>query len=224
MNKKIIDKDNNKESEYGPSHSNRFNVNPKANKRIWVVDDFYEDPLAVRKHALSQTYYDDPGYLGKRTRKQWFFDGMLEKFEETLGKKITKWEHYGMNGRFQSNIAGTKLVYHCDEQSYAAAIYLTPYAPYWTGTSFWAYKHYNPGELGSAHSIRHNSHPDLNYAFPVGKQTFVDRSPYDLVDVVGNVFNRLVIWDAGMIHSASEYCGWDLESSRLFQIFFFDAE
>ena len=32
MSKKIIDKDNNKESEYGPIHSNRFNVNPNADK------------------------------------------------------------------------------------------------------------------------------------------------------------------------------------------------
>ena len=56
------------------------------------------------------------------------------------------------------------------------------------------------------------------------QHTFVDRTPYELVDTVGNVFNRLVIWDAGLIHSASEYTGWDIASSRLFQIFFFDAE
>ena len=199
MNNKIKYIDSDPSSEYGHIQSNKFNINPKANKRLWVVDDFFEDPLAVRKHALNQYYHDDDGYLGTRTRKQWFFDGMKEKFEETLGKKITKWEGYGMNGRFQSCIAGTKLVYHCDSQSYAAAIYLTPYAPYWTGTSFWAYKAYNPGDLGSAYAIRHNSHPDLNVAFPIGKQTFVDKSPYDLVDVVGNVFNRLVIWDAGWL-------------------------
>lgn len=224
MNKKIKEIDSTPNSDYGYIKSNRFKINSKANKRIWVVDDFYEDPLAVREHALLQYYHDDAGYLGERTRKQWFFDGMKEKFEEVLGKKITGWEGYGMNGRFQSCIAGTPLVYHCDQQSYAAAIYLTPYAPYWTGTSFWAYKYYNPGALGSAHSIRHNSHPDLSHAFPVGKKSFVDRSPYDLVDVIGNVFNRLVIWDAGLIHSASEYCGHDIETSRLFQIFFFDAE
>ena len=56
----------------------------------------------------------------------------------------TLWNEWKIPIKYSS----TKLVYHCDEQSYAAAIYLTPYAPYWTGTSFWAYKHYNPGELG----------------------------------------------------------------------------
>jgi|TARA_R100001126_G_scaffold1623_1_gene1636 hypothetical protein len=213
--------DSSPNTEYGYINSDRFRVNPNANKRVHVVDDFYEDPMAVREHALLQYYNDDPGYLGLRTRKQFFFDGVKEKFEEILQRKITKWEDYGMNGRFQSNIAGTKLVYHCDSQSWAAAVYLSPDAPYYTGTSFWAVKNYDAGQLGTANSIRHNSHPDLDLAF--NQHTFVDRSPYELVDTVGNVFNRLVIWDAGLIHSASEYCGWDINSSRLFQIFFFDS-
>ena len=213
--------DSSPNTEYGYINSDRFRVNPNANKRVHVVDDFYEDPMAVRQHALEQYYNDDPGYLGMRTRKQFFFDGVKEKFEEILQRKITKWEDYGMNGRFQSNIAGTKLVYHCDSQSWAAAVYLSPDAPYYTGTSFWAVKNYDAGQLGTANSIRHNSHPDLDLAF--NQHTFVDRSPYELVDTVGNVFNRLVIWDAGLIHSASEYCGWDINSSRLFQIFFFDS-
>jgi hypothetical protein len=214
--------DSSPNTEYGYIESDRFRVNPNANKRVHVVDDFYEDPMAVRQHALEQYYNDDPGYLGMRTRKQFFYDGVKEKFEEVLQRRITKWEDYGMNGRFQSNIAGTKLVYHCDSQSWAAAIYLAPNAPYWTGTSFYAVKNYDAGELGSANSIRHNSHPELDLAF--NQHTFVDRSPYELVDTVGNVFNRLVIWDAGLIHSVSEYCGWDIASSRLFQIFFFDSE
>ena len=211
------------ESNWGVIQSNRIRLNNKMSKRLLVVDDFYEDPLEVRHHALLQMYYDDPGYLGMRTRKQWFFDGTKERFEEVLGKKITKWEGHEMNGRFQSNIAGTKLVYHCDSQTYAAVIYLTPDAPFYTGTSFWAVKNYDEGPLGTANSIRHNSHKDLiPNAF--NQKTFVDRSPYELVDTVGNVFNRLVIWDAGMIHSASEYCGYDIPTSRLFHIFFFDTE
>lgn len=221
-NSKIKDTDNNPESQWGVIQSNRIKVNNNSDKRLVVVDNFYEDPLAVRDHALKQYYFDDNGYLGMRTRKQWFFDGVKEKFEGALDKKITKWEDHEMNGRFQSNNAGTKLVYHCDSQSYAAVVYLNPSAPYWTGTSFWAVKNYDAGDLGSANSIRHGSHPELNLAF--NQKTYVDKTPYELVDTVGNVFNRLVIWDAQMIHSASEYCGWDINSSRLFHIFFFDAE
>ena len=39
----------------------------------------------------------------------------------------------------------------------------------------------------------------------------------------GNVFNRLVIFDARLIHSAGDYFGHNIETGRLFQMFFFDA-
>jgi hypothetical protein len=52
----------------------------------------------------------------------------------------------------------------------------------------------------------------------------LDKTPYDTVDKFGNVFNRLVIFDAGCIHGASEYFGYDMETARLWHMFFFDAE
>ena len=48
---------------------------------------------------------------------------------------ITDWENQGMNGRFQTCKAGIPLVYHCDDQKWAAMVYLTPNAPLDTGTS-----------------------------------------------------------------------------------------
>ena len=218
----IKETDSRPDSQWGVIQTNRIKLNDNASKRLFVVDDFYDNPLEVRNFALQHHYFDDEGYLGMRTRKQWFFDGTKERFEAILGKRITKWEDHEMNGRFQSNNAGTKLVYHCDSQSYAAVVYLNPNAPYYSGTSFFAVKGYDAGKLGSANSIRHGSHPDLLLAF--NQKSFVDRTPYELVDNVGNIFNRLVIWDAQMIHAASEYCGYDINTSRLFHIFFFDAE
>ena len=218
----IKETDSRPDSQWGVIQTNRIKLNDNASKRLFVVDDFYDNPLEVRNFALQHHYFDDEGYLGMRTRKQWFFDGTKERFEAILGKRITKWEDHEMNGRFQSNNAGTKLVYHCDSQSYAAVVYLNPNAPYYSGTSFFAVKGYDAGELGSANSIRHGSHPDLLLAF--NQKSFVDRTPYELVDNVGNIFNRLVIWDVQMIHAASEYCGYDINTSRLFHIYFFDAE
>jgi hypothetical protein len=38
-----------------------FETNPNKNKRLFVVDDFYTNPLAIREHALAQTYFDGEG-------------------------------------------------------------------------------------------------------------------------------------------------------------------
>ena len=61
--------------------------------------------------------------------------------------------------------------------------------------------------------------PDSDKAFAGG---FYDSTKFELIDTVGNVFNRCVIFDARQIHAASEYFGQTINDSRLFQIFFFD--
>ena len=53
---------------------------------------------------------------------------------------------------------------------------------------------------------------------------FYDKTPWELVDTVGNVYNRMVVFDSRRVHAASEYFGDSIENSRLFQMFFFDAE
>jgi len=50
----------------------------------------------------------------------------------------------------------------------------------------------------------------------------LDGTSFEPVDVLGNVYNRLVIFDASCIHSASQYFGTVMENSRLWQMFFFD--
>lgn len=186
-------------------------VNPDFARRVFVVENFYKDPYAVREFALQQEYFDDPGYIGRRTRKQFFIPGVKEAFEEIIGQKIVKWEEHGMNARFQHNWAGEKLVYHCDDQKWAGMVYLTPDAPYQTGTSTWAHRE---------KKIHHNSMPGIMDCF--NQRTFLDRTPYEPVDTFGNVFNRLVIFDGGLIHSATDYFGDCLENCRLWHMFFFD--
>lgn len=192
-------------------------VNPQHDRRVFVVDNFYSDPYAIRDFALKQEFFDDPGYIGNRTRKQYFVPGVREAFENIIGQKIKgwdgndSWERYGMNARFQYNVSGQPLVYHCDAQKWAAMIYLTPNAPFEAGTSMYAHKETR---------IRHMSEPDPMRAF--NQRTFLDPTPYQPVDVIGNVFNRLVIFDGQMIHAASCYFGDNITNCRLWQMFFFD--
>ena len=78
----------NEKSDWGIVKSHKFKVNPKPNKRVWTVDDFYENPNDVRKYALEQLYWnDDHGGVGWRTRKQFIFDGVKEKIESIMDAK-----------------------------------------------------------------------------------------------------------------------------------------
>ena len=193
-------------------------LNPKPSPTIWVVDNFYADPLAVREYALSLEYHCSDYHRGKRTSDQYFLEGTKESFEKIMNVKITNWaESHGMCGRFQHCTCEDALVYHADAQKWAAAVYLTPDAPYDCGTSLIAHK-----KTG----VRHCDDPGIMGVWsdtsPTGN--FCDGSKWEHIDVIANVFNRLVIWDAHCPHTASKYFGFDKTDSRLFHMFFFDAE
>jgi hypothetical protein len=212
------------DSEWGLIHSKELVTNSFSKKRLFVVDGFYEDPYKIREFALQQTYYPGEGAVGSRTRKQYLFNGIKESFESIIGKTIADhtddnfgWGDIGINGRFQFCTAGTPSVYHCDSQQWAAVIYLTPDAPPQSGTSFFRHRDTK---------VYHNSQINWNQGEGLkvfNQKTFLDGTPYEPVDTVGNVFNRLVIFDGGLIHSGINYFGWDISSSRLFHIFFFNT-
>jgi len=192
-------------------------ISENVKKKVWVVDDFYSDPHAVREFALEQEYVEGGfgrGFIGRRTEKQFLFDGLKQKFEEIIGEKIGRWEDHGMNGRFQIAWSGEPLVYHCDNQKWAGMLYLTPDAPYQCGTTLYAHK-----------KTRARSYHDEGWDAAwtnVPGDSHLDGTHFEPVDVMGNVFNRLVIFDASAIHSASQYFGTVKENARLWQMFFFD--
>lgn len=194
-----------------------FSINTKSKNTLWVVDNFYENPDEVRKFALNQDYHIGGigrGYIGNRTHEQFLFPGLKERFEQIMGQEITKWEEHGMNGRFQYCWSGQPLVYHCDSQRWGGMIYLTPDAPYQCGTTLYAHKqtrargYFDDGWDASWRDVPGDPH--------------LDGTSFEPVDVMGNVYNRLVIFDASNIHSASQYFGTIKENARLWQMFFFD--
>jgi len=229
VNRKIIDyiKDTSDKvkipEEYLLTHkvkniSNTHSISTNVKKTCWVVDNFYENPDKVREFALNQYYIEGGfgrGFIGRRTENQFLFPGLKEKFEEIIGMKITEWESHGMNGRFQNCHSGEPLVYHCDSQKWGGMLYLTPGAPYQCGTTLYAHKQTRARSY-------HDSGWDAAWANVPG-DPHLDGTPFEPVDVLGNVYNRLVIFDASCIHSASEYFGTVIQNSRLWQMFFFDT-
>jgi len=148
-------------------------------------------------------------------------DGTKEIFETLLGGTIPNGNQHGewgysTNGCFQWCNVRVPIVYHCDSQKYAGIIYLTPNAPPNCGTSFFRHKKYKIRN-SSIFSKSDWYKSDLNH-----KEPHLDKTQWEIVDSVGNVYNRLVIFDAQYIHAVTEYFGEDINNSRLFQLFFFN--
>jgi hypothetical protein len=183
-------------------------------RSLIVVDNFYRHPDAVRELALRQDYVEDLRYYkGLRTREQFLFPRVRETFQDLLQSNITDWTDQSFNGVFQQTNCNDPLVYHSDLQSYAAAIYLNPAYHLEGGTSFWA--HTLTGQMDSR-----TDDPD-NTIFTA--ESVLDSKQWRLVDKVAPVYNRLVIWDAKRIHSASSYQASTKYDPRLVQLFFFNT-
>lgn len=183
-------------------------------KKLWVVENFYANPESIRQHALNVPYVEGGlgrGFIGRRSEKQYLWPGLKERFEIIMGTAITAWESHGMNGRFQMCYAGQPVVYHCDAQKWAGMIYLTPNAPFHTGTNLIAHRETK---------ARTYNDPNFDKVFP--DEAFLDGTPFEPVDCIGNVFNRLVIFDASSLHCAGGYFGSRPDNTRLWQMFFFD--
>lgn len=189
-------------------------INPQHRSSIIVVDDFFADPHAVRNFALKQSFeYNNTYHKGKRTRERFLWPGIKETFESLLRKKITEWETHVHNGVFQVCTSSDPIVYHSDLQTYAATIYLTPEAPLETGLTTLQSR-----VTGVMREPQDDETTTLTYT-----NNLLDVTKWNQVDKIGNVFNRLVVFDAKLLHAASSYFGHSDETGRLFQIFFFDA-
>lgn len=198
---------------------------------IIVVDGFFEDPDEVRAIALAQEYASDPKFFkGLRSRNRFLWPFLREEFSRLIGRPITEWLGHGANGVFQQTSNDDPLVYHHDRQSFAAAVYLTPDAPPTTGTSFWRDRisgcRRNPdspsevARLGSVEAV------DAARKSVYDPDQVVSPENWELIESVAGLYNRLVIWDASLIHSATSYVNFTeagVAPTRLVQLFFFDV-
>jgi hypothetical protein len=98
---------------------------------------------------------------------------------------------------------------HADSyNTWAGVLYLTPDAPLSGGTGIFRYK-----KTGSMME----DGTDLSGVTQ-------DMTKWELVDRVGNVYNRLVLYRGNNYHMSLDYFGKDKEDGRLFQLFFITTE
>lgn len=181
-----------------------------------VVDNFYRYPEEILQLAKDAEYVSDDRYFkGHRTKRNYLLPYVKEEFERLLQLGITDWMNQPANGVFQQTTRADPLVWHSDQQDYAAAVYLTDEKATEAGTSFW--KHKKRGNR------RPSSDPKVN-ADLYSEHNLTSPDNWELVDRVGSVFNRLVIWDAKLIHSATSYAGFSVKKPRIAQLFFFSVQ
>ena len=197
---------------------------------VTIIENFYENPDAIRKFALAQEYtfcHDrlnmEYVYPGSRTKDLFDLDS---KLHEKICKKLVSVYHnaeydlmrWAISTSFQSVSADYgQGVIHTDHNTvFAAVLYLTPDAPLNSGTSlFKKNKTFDEKKYQQALD-------DNDARFKAG-EIAMDTSYHSMFDEivrVNNVYNTLIIYEGRHFHAANHFFGKTMQDARLAQVFF----
>lgn len=185
-----------------------------------TIDNFYSNPMDVREFALRQEFKVRGNYPGQRT-ESFLSDATKKTLRDILypfAGEITDWGGE-YTGSFQYTTASDRSWIHADSTTdWAAVCYLTPDAPLTAGTGIFKHK-----ETGWSNFDYRNYDPEYLKQAPPGHDS-QDYTKWEMVDRIGNVFNRLIMYRADNYHVSLDYFGKDMYDGRLFQVFFFNTE
>jgi hypothetical protein len=198
---------------------------------LLVIDNFLQDPDSVRKKALGYKYFNnqenDSTFPGKRTDVLATID---TEYNAQIFKKLTTvlfnldQSSYSVDIKSCFQLVGEEFCggwVHHDESDIAGVLYLNPEAPILGGTKF-----YRPKK-----DIQIKSYTEVKKPFVMGKikkEDAIDsirnnNAQYELTDVIGNKYNRLILYPSNWLHCAGEYFGKTHETYRLTQVFFINC-
>lgn len=197
---------------------------------VTIIENFYENPDAIREYALEQEYkfrheqteinYVYPGsrtldlsYINKS-----LYDSICNKLVSAFHNTEYDYMRWAIATSFQSVSEQYKRgVIHTDKNTiFAGVLYLTPDAPLDGGTSLFR-KNKTFDEAKYERALLDN-----DQRFKAG-EIAMDTSYHSMFDEivrVNNVYNTLIIYEGRHYHAANEFFGKTLKDSRLAQVFF----
>jgi len=188
-----------------------------------VVDNFYNNAQGTRDYILTQEFSVKGNFPGQRTISyaNEHLRDIIQTYVAPFGGRITdfpmpeKDDKAIYNGSFQYTTSRERSWIHADGwNNWAGVLYLTPDAPLSAGTAFYKFKN---GEYSEEDATLLNTKEQTD-------KCSQDLTKWELVDRVGNVFNRLILFNSKRFHMSMDYFGDTKENSRLFQVFFFSTE
>lgn len=172
-----------------------------------VIDNFYNNPIDVRNFGLT-TITKNNEYSNSKMNLQYY----KQVFESMLGYKIDNLDKYKNNGQFICNISNDPISINTQDNQYGAIVFLTQNASFNTGITLYSSKQTNKMTIEES---------EKTTIFKSGEQNTTE---FETVDIIGNIFNRVVIFNTKIFHSISHNFGNNVNDGRLIQIFYFDLE
>ena len=197
---------------------------------FFIIDDFFDDPMAVRQRALAMTYSPpepDQNYPGRMSNRPMLWPGIDRMFSDFFGEPVVG-NGEKLHGYFRATYAGDTSGYdiHIDSGNvWAGVLYLSLPEHCRGGTEFFRHKRFGTDHAPlREEDLRIYKAQDQREALlkTVGAHSR-DRSKWERTMVLPMKFNRLVLFRSWYWHTAGESFGDRPENARLVQLFFFKS-
>jgi hypothetical protein len=210
---------------------------PVLGRDYWILDDAVPDPLALRQRLLQR---DDWVQGAPYRNESWPGMRAWPALNEAELATLQAWmlKQTGRRKVFQATIAndGASLNHNCVQLvgvhegaarphtdsralcTFAAVLYLSPDGPAHAGTSFFRVRLPDGTPGGNVIPARH-----ANLVEALGTR-FVPPDLFEVDQSIDYRFNRLLLYRADLIHSATSYFGESLEERRMTAVFFWMAK
>lgn len=208
---------------------------PTEGRDYWVLDDALPNPDEVRTRSLARTdWYEGyphrpeswPGLRAMPALEQDELARLEDRVRQATGASKLWVETAGDAGTLNHNCVQVVGYNECEPRPhtdsralcrYAAVLYLNPNVPDDCGTSF--YRQRLPGGQRGGNVVQP---PHNNLVEALGTR-FVDIGAFAEDIAIPHRYNRLLVYRANLIHSATGYWGHTLEKKRMAAVFFWMA-
>lgn len=209
----------------------------KIDNNVYIVDNFYENPYAIRDYALRNknnfklhsalynTQYYNPFLYANNSKE------IINFFERISGEEICDkiWNVdliKESNGFIQYITEKSNPVVHKDLH-WGVVVYLTPNADISTGTSLYTHKETGIKHVMECLDTKTNKPKDIcklvkRDLWKEGEKNRIDY--WKIRHRIDNIFNRAIIFDGRNFHASNGGFGTNIENGRLFQTFFFSPQ
>jgi hypothetical protein len=203
---------------------------------VIILDNFLQMPTMVRNWATTHEYYNAKQFTemhGKHTdwpgsRSNHVVDLDREYADNVLGRVASLASSYfgikdiSIRSYFQLTTKddGDSWVHQDNDTDVAGILYLNPNPPANSGTSLYTCNDVDKWVSFMSDQEGYNTLKTINRVEnkSLYEELFTER------DKIGNVFNRLVMYNGTEYHKSNDYFGDSITDGRLTQVFFIKGE
>lgn len=202
----------------------------------YILDNFLPYPKVVREWATKQQFYNAKEFTlkhgqhtdwpGRRTDHivdldPTYADVILTQVAG-IANRVFGISNVSIRSYFQLTLEGDgdSWVHQDNDIDIAAILYLNPDSPANSGTTL-----YNCNNVPKWESLM-TSGEGYNTLKTINRKDDSElyEELFQPIDVIGNVFNRLIMYPGTTYHKSNDYFGSDIETGRLTQVFFIKQE